>query len=41
MSDNDKAIPKTHEEIEKIAEAEDDAGVVDQQAAAEKDAKKD
>ena len=37
----DETIPTTHEEIEKIAEAEDEAGVVDQQSAVEKDAQPD
>lgn len=32
-----KDIPATHEEIAAIAEAEDRAGVVDQQAAVEKE----
>ena len=31
-----KDIPRTHDEIERIARAEDKAGVVDQQAAAER-----
>lgn len=36
MADDTKDIPKTHDEIAKIAEAEDKAGTVDQQAAAER-----
>jgi hypothetical protein len=40
MADDTRDIPKTHDEIEKIAEVEDEAGVVDQQAAAKKDAGK-
>lgn len=35
MAENKDSSP-THEEIEKIADAEDEAGIVDQQSAAEK-----